>query len=249
MQEIKYQAFTGDGLYLHESTRIVGCKFFNFSGHNHHGMELHGDDGVNKYIINECVIDNIGVKPNDYDEGVALVNAPIVEFNRCRFANLGKACLVGNGDYVEQDKKLRVIFNDCIFENCGRRGPFIQYGYAELNNCLIKNWGPSDYFYLKSFGLRVGKKAQCVVNNTVFWQDHFYPGLKNFITDIVSQYDPVLIPGNFRAAYAETGGELTLNNCYFNSHWLYTRGKINGYMDPDGAKNTIEDLNILVPKL
>jgi len=254
MHIIKDQSFEIDGLYLKEPTKVVGCKFFNIHGFNHHAMELHGDGTKHnepQYIIEDCVIDNRGIKPSEeaYDEGVAVLNSAYVIFNRVRFKNLGKSCLVGNGDYPETDKNLYVIFNECIFENCGRRNPYIQFGSAILNNCLIKNWGDPDYFYKKSFGVRVGPKAMCIINDTVFWQDKFWPGFKNFVTDITSQYDPILLPGNFRAAYAENGGILTLSNCYRNSKLLYFDGKLKSEMSKSEALEKINHLETIVPKL
>ena len=249
MKIIKNKEFTGDGLYLHEDTHIINCKFHHIEGFNHHGMELHGDGKQIEYLIEDCVIDNLGINPEDYDEGVALVNAPIVTFSRCRFAHLGKACLVGNGDHNENDKKLRVTFNECIFENCGRRSPFIQFGEAVLNDCLIMNWGDPDYFYLKSHGLRVGSAAKCEVNRTIFIQQHFWPGFKNFFTDIVNQYDPILIPGNCRAAYAEKGGELILNNCLFDGKFIWTRGEINNTENINDWGERIVELQNEVPAL
>lgn len=249
MVEIKNKDFTGDGLYLFEPTRVSNCRFYNIEGWNHHGMELNGNGSQTEYVIENCIFDNTQISPDAYDEGCAIINAPIVTFNRCRFKNFGKACLVGNGDHNEADKKLRVSFNECIFEGNGRRSPYIQFGQAFLNRCLIKNWGNPKFFYLKAHGLRVGGEAQCFVKDTVFSQGTFWPGFKNFWSDVTNQYDPILIPGNFRAAYAEKGGILELENCYFNSWFLYKRGKINGKMSKSDANDLVEFLENSVPKI
>ena len=135
MSIIQNQEFENDGLYLHDPTWITKCKFFNISGLNpdHHGCEMWGTGEYSSdpmYVFSECVFDNAGISPDSYDEGAALINAPNVVFDRCRFAHWGKAALVGNGDYPENDVNLRVIFKNCIFEHNGRRSPYIQYGTA-----------------------------------------------------------------------------------------------------------------------
>ena len=195
-------------------------------------------------------MDNSGIQPDAYDEGCALVNAPSVVFRRCRFRGWGKACLVGNGDHPTEDNHfLKVTFDSCIFEGCGRRSPYIQFGNATLCSCLIRNWGDPNYFYLKSHGLRVGPTASCTVSNTIFWQDCFFPGWKNFWSDVCSQYDPPLIPGNFRGAYSEKGGNLELSGCYFNSPWIYHNGKVDGRMSEADANRLLRSLDSIVPKL
>lgn len=254
MDTIQNQSFENDGLYLHSPTKIIKCKFFNIKGLNpdHHGCEMWGT-GENHvepmYVFQECVFDNIGIPPDSYDEGVALINAPNAVFDRCRFAHLGKAALVGNGDFVENDKNLKVVFRNCIFEHNGRRSPFIQYGQAVVDGCLIKNWGDPEYFYLKSHGLRVGRKAECSVKDTVFIQNKFWPGLKNFISDIKNQYAPILIPGNCRGAYAEPGGTIKIEHCYKNSKMIWFSSKNINPMTKNEAEEKINYLESIVPTL
>ncbi len=252
MITIKNRLITKNGLYLFNPTKITNCNFFNIEGDNHHGAEVHGPC-INQpdpmYIFSECVFDNEGIEPDAYDEGVALVNAPSVLFYRCRFAHWGKAVLVGNGDHSDADKDLRVTFNECIFEHNGRRSPYIQFGKATLNNCLIKDWGDPDYFYLKSHGLRVGKEASCEVNNSVFVQENFWPGnIKTFFKDVFNQYSPILLPGNCRGAYAEKGGNLTINHCYKNSMFVWFSAKNNDPMSKEEAEEKIKYLETVVPK-
>lgn len=254
MEKIQNKTFTNDGIYLYNPTEIIGCRFHDIVGlhPDHHGAELHGPNAGKPnpmYIFRECVFDNEDIEPDSYDEGVALVNAPTVVFNRCRFTHWGKAALVGNGDHVEEDVNLRVTFNECVFEHNGRRSPFIQYGQATLNDCLIKDWGDPKYFYLKSHGLRVGKDASCEVNNSVFIQEKFWPGFKNFFTDVFNQYSPILIPGNFRGAYAENAGRLKINHCYKNSIFVWFSEKNNNPMSKKEAKEKEEYLETVVPRL
>lgn len=256
MNTIKNKVYTKDGIYLYKPTEVIKCKFFNIEGtvtnNNCHGAEINGPC-INQpdpmYIFTECIFDNEGIQVNTYDEGVALVNAPSVVFNKCRFTHWGKAALVGNGDHNDADENLKVTFNDCIFECNGRRSPYIQYGNAILNNCLIKNWGDPEYFYLKSHGLRVGKDASCEVNNCVFIQEKFWPGFKNFFSDIFHQYSPILLPGNFRGAYAEKGGSLELNHCYKNSIFVWFSSKNKNPMSKKEAEEKIKYLETVVPKL
>ena len=254
MDLIEDKIFEDDGIYLHQPTTINRCKFFNISGLNpeHHGAEIWGDGSFNEeptYIFHKCVFDNAGIKSDSYDEGAALINAPNVVFDQCRFSHWGKAVLVGNGDYEENDKNLRVVFKDCVFENNGRRSPYIQYGKAVLDGCLIKNWGDPEYFYLKSHGLRVGSSAECDVVDSIFIQEKFWPGFKNFFSDITNQYDPVLIPGNFRGAYAETGGRISLKHCYKNSKLVWFSEKNKNPMTKQEAEEKIKYLETNVPKL
>ena len=75
-------------------------------------------------------------------------------FRRCVIRGAGKLVLCGSGDTdklnVERGKT--VIFEDCILEDFGRRGPEAQSGMrVMLRGCLIRNWGAPDRFDVRSF--------------------------------------------------------------------------------------------------
>lgn len=175
--------------------------------------------------MKNLIISREGMDPKLADELASVVEGGDVIFHNCYFSGSGKGYLQGSGDSNMADllKGQRVIFSECIFENCSRRNPFVQIGQGYLINCWIKNWGRN--FHEKSFGIRAGKLGQVMAVNCIFEQESFFTCLKrgHLLEDIFGQYLFPLpgMPGFMRGAYADNGGHVKCVNCYKNRPWIY----------------------------
>ena len=116
-----------------------------------HGLDMsNGQD----WLVEDCLIDLSACPLGQLDEAVGVVWGSSAVFRRCVIRGAGKLVLCGSGDTdklnVERGKT--VIFEDCILEGFGRRGPEAQSGMrVMLRGCLIRSWGAPDRFDVRSF--------------------------------------------------------------------------------------------------
>lgn len=184
--------------------------------------------------VKNLIISREGMDPYLADELASVVEGGDVIFHNCYFSGSGKGYLQGSGDsnYADLLKGQRVVFSECIFENCSRRNPFVQIGQGYLINCWIKNWGRN--FHEKSFGIRAGKYGQVMAVNCIFEQEGFLTCLKrgNLLKDTFKQYLLPLfgVPGFMRGAYSDIGGHVRTINCYKNRWWVHLEHR-EGKMD------------------
>lgn len=184
--------------------------------------------------VKNLIISREGMDPYLADELASVVEGGDVIFHNCYFSGSGKGYLQGSGDsnYADLLKGQRVVFSECIFENCSRRNPFVQIGQGYLINCWIKNWGRN--FHEKSFGIRAGKYGQVMAVNCIFEQEKFLTCLKRGTTlkDTFKQYFLPLfgVPGFMRGAYSDFGGHVRTINCYKNRWWIHLEHR-EGKMD------------------
>ena len=92
-----------------------------------HGVGI--SDGED-WLVEDCIIDLSACPLDQLDEAVGVTWGSSAIFRRCVIRSAGKLVLCGSGDAakaaVERGKV--VIFEDCILENFGRRGPEAQSG-------------------------------------------------------------------------------------------------------------------------
>ena len=111
-----------------------------------HGLDMsNGQD----WLVEDCLIDLSACPLDQLDEAVGVVWGSSAVFRRCVIRGAGKLVLCGSGDTdklnVERGKT--VIFEDCILEDFGRRGPEAQSGMrVMLRGCLDPQLGRSRPF-------------------------------------------------------------------------------------------------------
>ena len=92
-----------------------------------HGLDM--SDGQ-PWLVEDCLIDLSACPLNQLDEAVGVTWGSSAVFRRCVIRGAGKLVLCGSGDTdkwnVERGKT--IIFEDCILEDFGRRGPEAQSG-------------------------------------------------------------------------------------------------------------------------
>lgn len=151
------------------------------------------------------------------DEGLSVVHgATRVTIEGCYFYNIEKAFLVGCGDaeWKEAEKDAEVTIKDTTFDHCGRRMPFIRYGKATLEGCVLQYWGGDEKNY-KSYGIRAAEGAQVWLRSCSFDQKWMIGGLWHCILDN-------LRGGGFRkGVITESGGEIVeKTDIRKNHHWI-----------------------------
>lgn len=246
---IENKTFTGnEGLVITEDALIRHCNFKNFTGGPESDMiQIHGP-GV-KVKISDCIFDQTGVDPNKYDEAVSLVHSAHAELTRCVFRNISKTILAGNGDFTyDEDKDTYLYLNNCLFDGCSRRNPYVRYGTLIIKNCVFKNWGRT--FWVKSNCVRIGYKCKACISNCKFEMDKLIQtNFKNFILDWVHQivgdmfgiadedkhytrklivncfkhpikFFKMFIPGAMKAISCEYGATAEITNCTKNHWWM-----------------------------
>lgn len=199
------------------------------------GLGLYLDD--TNYIIHDCIIDLSDVDLDEQDEAVGVTYGASASFSRCIIRGAGKLILCGSGD---SDKKIfesgkTVHFTNCILENFGRRGPEVQAGmYVTMMDCLIRNWGASDRFNVRNFGVWAHDDGMVSIIDCVFWQDKFLRPFKQMWKDfwhhwwqakvdggVLEWFNPLTyLPGVCRGATSIDDGFVTCQHCYKNHWWI-----------------------------
>ena len=200
------------------------------------GIVIFGKDNPN--VLDNCTVDFKDIPSEYLDENISFVNGCVAVINDCTFSNGIKLALVGNGDYPDNDKHGIVTFNNCIFENFGRRGVEAQDGITvTLNKCVIYNWGIQDRFDVRSFASWAHSGAKIICNECVFIQDKFWQcSIKNMIIDIANHIgndinDKCLswksfLPGVCKGLFSTDNGIVEAHNCTKNRWWIYLENQI-----------------------
>ena len=131
------------------------------------GLALNGEN----LYVHECIVDFAGIPLKEQDGAVDITYGTAAKFSHCVFRNVGKLSLIGSGDKHKLADELgcKVVFDTCLFENFGRRGPEVQSGmHCILQNCVIRNWGDSANFTVRSFGAWAHDGGSMEAVNCVF---------------------------------------------------------------------------------
>lgn len=217
------------------------------------GLGYTPDDGLGLcmqdayYVVTNCIIDMTG---RDCDEAVAITWGAQASFTDCVFRGASKLVLCGSGDADKRniESKRRVIFNHCLFENFGRRGPEVQSSMVvELNDCVIRNWAQDDHFNTRSFACWAHDGGLLIANNCAFIQDSISRSFSNTIVDICNHIGQrvndggllallkpkTYLPGVCRGLIASDGGCVTAHDCCKNVWWIRTDAEVS--VDKDKA--------------
>ena len=229
-----------------------------------------GGDGISLYdgqhwIIQNCVVDLSDCDLDDIDEALGITYGSSANVKNCVFRGAGKLILCGCGDkdkiHLEEGKE--VVFENCIFENFGRRGPEVQDGMnITLRNCLIRNWGDPDRFDTRNFAAWAHHGGSIVCENCIFWQDTKERPTWQNIKDKANHIGQAVnyagvkalfekktyIPGVERGLIQTNDGAVYAKNVYRNKSWIYL-DNVESYMPVDEALSRIEQLEAMKDKL
>lgn len=201
--------------------------------------------------MRDCIFDQSHTPPDKYDEAIDLIHSAKLEIYNTAFINIGKTILAGNGDFTEaEDKQTSLYLENCIFDGCSRRNPYLRYGSLEIESCIFKNWGKT--FYLKTQAIRLGENCRAKIKNSKFIMDNFIQtSIKNFFSDWIHQFtgdmfglDPATtkhyllklifnsiihpikfikmsLPGPCKGIICEHGATTEIINCSKNHWWIF----------------------------
>lgn len=189
------------------------------------------------HTVENCLIDLSGYDLADIDEAASITYGSSAIFRNCLIRGAGKLVLCGSGDKAVADRERgkTVLFDHCILEQFGRRGPEVQAGMqVRMDNCLIRNWGRSDRFTVRSFGAWAHGDGSCITAiNCIFMQENGKYGkhwFKNLIGHIGQAWNDRKFaglfskdawrPGNCRGLVASDGGTVVAHNCYAMPDWV-----------------------------
>lgn len=221
-----------------ENKTLLGRKLINSPNLDGDGITL--CDGEH-YYIQDVIVDLSDWNTDEIDEAIGITWGCSAVISNCIFTGAGKLVLCGSNDPDKADveKGKEVIFNNCVFEHFGRRGPEVQCGMkVQLNDCFILDWGSDDRFDTRNFGAWVhGEGSELTAVNCIFgqhslgrgkhWFKDWYNHLGQAINDegILSIFKKrSWVSGRRRALTASNGGIARAINCYKSSDELIIDG-------------------------
>ena len=230
------------------------------------GAGYTGDDGIGmyqplSYIIEDCIIDFSGLSLDEQDEAVGVTWGASATFRRCVIKGAGKLFLCGCGDdsHVPQETGRRVILEDCLLEDCGRRAPEVQDGMiCEMERCVIRNWGDPSRFCVRNFGSWAHLSGALLAHYCVWQQTWKWD---NLLRDIAAQVGQAWndegvrgllrpttwMPGIMHALRATAGGYVYAEQCRA-PWWCILQGK-DGKMDATDAKRLVAQIDAMAAEL
>ena len=148
-----------------------------------HGLDIsNGQD----WLVEDCLIDLSACPLGQLDEAVGVVWGSSAVFRRCVIRGAAKLVLCGSGDTdkVNVERGKTVIFEGCVLEDFGRRGPEAQSGMrVMLRGCLIRNWCAPDRFDVRSFGSWAHHGGSIEAVDCVFDQPRAWRGWHIMVRD------------------------------------------------------------------
>ena len=203
-----------------------------------HGLDI--SDGQ-PWLVEDCVIDLSACPLDQLDEAVGVTWGSSAVFRRCVIRGAGKLVLCGAGDAdtTPAEQGRAVIFEHCILEDFGRRGPEVQSGMrVMLRGCLVRNWGAPERFDVRSFGAWAHHGGRIEAVGCVFDQPRFWRGWHIMAWDWLAHLGQAWndeglrgllrpaswLPGVCRGLVATAGGEVRAVNCRATRWWIRLEG-------------------------
>lgn len=226
------------------------------------GLYLPGE-----YLVQDCIIDLSEQPLQEIDEAVSVIWGASATFRRCVIRGAGKLVLCGSGDAdrVEAESTARVLFEECLMEDFGRRGVEAQAGTCVgLFRCLIRNWGTPSRHTVRDFAGWTHHGGHIAATECVFWQDTFWRPLRQFRGDLGAHLGQAwhdegwrgllrpstYLPGVCRGLLATAGGEAAAWRCWRNHWWIAFPWRRTTAMMPDSeALALVHDLESMAALL
>ena len=219
-----------------------------------HGLDM--SDGQ-PWLVEDCVIDLSACPLEGLDEAVGVTWGSRALFRRCVIRGAGKLLLCGSGDAdklaVERGKV--VIFEDCILEDFGRRGPEAQSCMRViLRRCLIRNWGKTERFDVRAFAAWAHHGGRIEAYACVFDQPRFWHGWRLMARDWLAHLGQAWndeglrgllrpanwLPGVCRGLTATAGGHVRAADCRATRWWIRLEGRHGPRMSREDAAALLE---------
>ena len=221
-----------------------------------HGLDM--SDGQS-WLVEDCIIDLSACPLEALDEAVGVTWGSRAIFRRCVIRGAGKLLLCGSGDAdklaVERGKT--VIFEDCILEDFGRRGPEVQsWMWIVLLRCLIRNWGEAGRFDMRAFAAWAHHGGGIDAYDCVFDQPSFWRGWRLMARDWLAHLGQVWndeglrgllrpanwLPGVCRGLTATAGGYVRAEKCHATRWWIRLEGHCGPRMSRGDAQSLVARL-------
>ncbi|WP_419492392.1 hypothetical protein, partial [Desulfovibrio sp.] len=167
-------------------------------------------------------------------------------------------------DKLNVERGKTVIFEDCILEDFGRRGPEAQSGMrVMLRGCLIRNWDAPDRFDVRSFGAWAHHGGSIEAVGCVFDQSCLWRGWQIMVRDWLAHLGQAWndeglrgllrpanwLPGICRGLVATAGGQVWAENCHATRWWIRLEGHRGPRMGRKEASAVVERRERLLAEL
>ena len=219
-----------------------------------HGLDM--SDGQS-WLVEDSIIDLSACPLERLDEAAGITWGSRALFRRCVIRGAGKLLLCGSGDAdkLAVERGNTVIFEDCIIEDFGRRGPEAQSCMRViLRRCLIRNWG--ERFDVRSFAAWAHHGGRIEAYACVSDQSRFWRGWRLMARDWLAHLGQAWndegprgllrlanwLPGVCRGLTATAGGHVRAENCRATRWWIRLEGH-------HGPRMSREDAAALVKRL
>ena len=227
------------------------------------GHALDMSDGQS-WLVEDSLIDLSACPLEELDEAVGITWGSLALFRRCRIRGAGKLLLCGSGDAdkLAVERGRAVIFEDCILEDFGRRGPEAQSGMRViLRRCLIRNWGEPERFDVRAFAAWAHHGGCIEAYDCVFDQPRFWRGWRLMARDWLAHLGQAWndeglrgplrpanwLPGVCRGLTATAGGHVRAENCRATRWWIRLEGHHGPRMSRAEAQALMDELADKLP--
>jgi len=163
-----------NGFRIQEKENIIlmNLAFVDISGETGDSIQIADDS--RDIVIFHCRFDSTGLMPfipDVPDEQISIIwGSGDITISWCRFSNHDKVLLFGNGDAPQSiDENIRVTLHHNLFENTGRRHPFMRYGKVDLYNNIIRNW---QRYLDKTYGTRSQNQGEILAERNWYEQSN-----------------------------------------------------------------------------
>lgn len=223
-----------------------------------HGLGI--SDGQS-WLVEDSIIDLSACPLERLDEAAGITWGSCAIFRRCVIRGAGKLILCGSGDAdklaVEHGKV--VIFEDCLFENFGRRGPEVQSCmWIILRRCLIRNWGEPRRCDVRAFAGWAHHGGRIEAEICVFDQPRFWRGWRVMVGDWLAHLGQAWndeglrgvlrpaawLPGVCRGLVATAGGHVRAKDCRATRWWIRLEER-HGDMSQEDAAEMVRRLEAM----
>ena len=203
---------------------VEKLEFFGIDG-KQDAIRITGND-AREIEIRDCIFDNSEIPWPQSDEAISIVRgATDVLVKNCKFRDWDKTILIGTGDdeWRQAESNVRVHFENCIFEECGRRHPYIRYGFLQMRNCTIRNWGLTHC--PKSYGIKAVAGAEVVLENISFEHNGLLKmGLSKLASHIKqaigNRLNGKTLDWPWAAVIKDRSSKVKMKNCKFEHCWM-----------------------------
>lgn len=152
-----------------------------------------------------------------------------------------------------------VIFEDCILEDFGRRGPEVQSCmWIILRRCLIRNWGEPGRFDVRAFAAWAHHGGRIEAESCVFDQPRFWRGWRVMVRDWLAHIGQswndeglrgllrpaAWLPGVCRGLIATAGGHVRAEDCRATRWWIRLEER-HGDMSQEDAAEMVRRLEAM----